>query len=200
MALCSGWIDGIARRLDDQWYVQRFPRDGQKSVCSKINRERIERLTAEERMRPAGRAEVETARADGRWHAAYDSPATAVVPDYLAAALAARDLTEVYASLDSRNRFAVLNRIQTAVRPETRTRRIEQLTDDLAQGRTPYSAPTKTSGTLGHGHKIDLRQGMAVCHLYVRWSGSRQRGDTIVRPDRSNTAAFERRTPAYPVG
>ena len=66
MALCSGWIDGIARRLDDQWYVQRFPRDGQKSVCSKINRERIERLTAEERMRPAGRAEVETARADGR--------------------------------------------------------------------------------------------------------------------------------------
>ena len=97
-------------------------------------------------MRPAGLAEVERAKADGRWAAAYDSPATAVVPDDLAAALAARELTEVYAALDSRNRFAFLNRIQTALRPETRTRRIEQLTDALAQGKTPYPAPTKKSG------------------------------------------------------
>jgi uncharacterized protein YdeI (YjbR/CyaY-like superfamily) len=69
------------------------------------------------------------------------------VPDDLAAALAARDLTEVYAALDGRNRFALLNRIQTAVRPETRARRIEQLTDALAQGKTPYPAPKKKSGT-----------------------------------------------------
>ena len=147
VALCFGWIDGIARRLDDQWYVQRFTPRRAKSVWSKINRERIERLTAEGRMRPAGQAEVERAKADGRWDAAYDSPATALVPDDLAAALAARDLTDVYAALDSRNRFAFLNRIQTAVGPETRTRRIEQLTDGLAQGKTPYPPPTKKVGT-----------------------------------------------------
>jgi uncharacterized protein YdeI (YjbR/CyaY-like superfamily) len=68
------------------------------------------------------------------------------VPDDLAAALAARDLTDVYAALDSRNRYAFLHRIQTAVRPETRTRRIEQLTDALAQGRTPYPAPRTDPG------------------------------------------------------
>jgi uncharacterized protein YdeI (YjbR/CyaY-like superfamily) len=147
VALCFGWIDGISRRIDDEWYVQRFTPRRAKSVWSKINRDRIERLTAEGRMRPTGLAEVEKAKTDGRWDAAYDSPATAVVPDDLAAALAARDLTEVYAALDGRNRFALLNRIQTAVRPETRARRIAQLTDALAQGVTPYPAPTKKSAT-----------------------------------------------------
>ena len=81
------------------------------------------------------------------WDAAYDSLATAVAPGDLAAALVARGLTDVYAALDGRNRFAFLNRIQTAVRPETRARNIEQLTDALAQGKAPYPAPTKTSGT-----------------------------------------------------
>ena len=147
VALCFGWIDGIARRLDDEWYVQRFTPRRAKSVWSKINRERIERLTAEARMRPAGLAEVERAKADGRWAAAYDSPATAVVPDDLAAALAVRNLTDVFAALDGRNRFAVLARIQTAVRPETRTRRIEQLTDALAQGTTPHPPQNKRSDT-----------------------------------------------------
>jgi len=147
VALCFGWIDGIARRLDDEWYVQRFTPRRPRSVWSKINRDRVERLTAEGRMRPAGLAEVERAKADGRWDAAYDGPATAVVPDDLAAALAARDLTDVFAALDSRNRFAFLNRVQTAVRPETRARRIEQLTGALAEGRTPYPAPTRKTGT-----------------------------------------------------
>lgn len=147
VALCFGWIDGIARRLDDEWYVQRFTPRRAKSVWSKINRDRIERLTAERRMRPAGLAEVARAKADGRWDAAYDGPATAVVPDDLAVALAARNLTDVFAALDGRNRFAVLSRIQTAVRPETRARRIEQLTDALAAGATPHPAPKKPSGT-----------------------------------------------------
>ncbi|GEM00239.1 YdeI/OmpD-associated family protein [Cellulomonas terrae] len=145
VALCFGWIDGIARRLDDDWYVQRFTPRRARSVWSKINRERIARLTAEGRMRPAGLAEVERAKADGRWDAAYDSPSTAVVPDDLAAALAARDLTETFAALDGRNRFAFLARIQTAVRPETRARRIEQLTDGLAAGTTPYPTPKSRS-------------------------------------------------------
>jgi len=146
VALCFGWIDGIARRIDDEWYVQRFTPRRAKSLWSKINRERIERLTAEGRMRPAGLAEVERAKADGRWDTAYDGPATATVPDDLAAALAARGLTDGFAAMDARNRFAILNRIQTAVRPDTRTRRIEQLTDALAQGKSPYSAPTKKPG------------------------------------------------------
>lgn len=147
VALCFGWIDGIARRVDDDWYVQRFTPRRARSVWSKINRDRIERLAAEGRMRPAGQAEVDRAKADGRWDAAYDGPATAVVPDDLAAALAARGLTEVYAALDSRNRFAFVNRVQTAVRPETRARRIEQLTEGLAQGRTPYPTPARKPGT-----------------------------------------------------
>lgn len=146
VALCYGWIDGISRRLDDQWYVQRFTPRRARSVWSKINRERIQRLTVEGRMRPAGMAEVAKAKADGRWDAAYDSAATATVPDDLAAALAARDLTDAFSALDARNRFAILNRIQTAVRPETRTRRIEQLTDALTQGRTPYPTPTEKPG------------------------------------------------------
>lgn len=147
VALCFGWIDGIARRVDDAWYVQRFTPRRPKSLWSKINRDRIERLTAEGRMRPAGLAEVEKAKADGRWDAAYDGPATATVPDDLAAALAAKGLTDMFAALDSRNRFAVVTRVQTAVRPETRARRIEQLTDALAEGRTPYPVATKRSGT-----------------------------------------------------
>ncbi|WP_456785724.1 YdeI/OmpD-associated family protein [Cellulomonas sp. P5_C5] len=146
VALCFGWIDGIARRLDDEWYVQRFTPRRARSLWSKINRDRIERLTADGRMRPAGLVEVERAKADGRWDAAYDGPATAVVPDDLAVALATRDLTEVFAALDSRNRFAFLSRIQTAVRPETRARRIEQLTDALAEGTTPYPARNTRSG------------------------------------------------------
>ncbi|MFN8074314.1 MAG: YdeI/OmpD-associated family protein [Kineosporiaceae bacterium] len=143
VALCFGWIDGIARRVDDEWYVQRFTPRRPRSVWSKINRERIERLTAEGRMRPSGLAEVEKAKADGRWDAAYDGPATAVVPEDLAAALAARGLTEVYAALDSRNRYAFLHRVQTAVRPETRAKRIATLVDSLAQGRTPHPEPDK---------------------------------------------------------
>jgi uncharacterized protein YdeI (YjbR/CyaY-like superfamily) len=145
VALCFGWIDGIARRVDDQWYVQRFTPRRARSIWSKINRERVERLTAQGRMRPAGLAEVERAMADGRWDAAYDGPATAVVPDDLAAALAARGLTDTFAALDPRNRYAFLHRVQTAVRSQTRTRRIEQLTDALAAGNTPY--PRSTEGS-----------------------------------------------------
>lgn len=142
-ALCFGWIDGISRRIDDEWYVQRFTPRRPGSVWSKINRERVARLIADGRMRAAGLAEVERAQSDGRWEAAYDGPATAAVPDDLADALAAKGLADIYAALDSRNRFAFVHRVQTAVKPETRARRIEQLTDALAEGRTPYPRPVK---------------------------------------------------------
>ena len=175
VALCFGWIDGIARRLDDEWYVQRFTPRRAKSVWSKINRVRIERLTAEGRMRPAGLAEVERAQADGRWDAAYDSPATAVVPDDLAAALAARNLTDVFAALDGRNRFAFLARIQTAVRPETRARRIEQLTEALAQGThaAPGAAEEATAVPRRAASRDDRRGGRDRGRR--AWSGRRSR-------------------------
>jgi uncharacterized protein YdeI (YjbR/CyaY-like superfamily) len=135
VALCFGWIDGIARRLDDEWYVQRFTPRRPKSMWSKINRDRIERLTAEGRMLPAGLVEVARAKADGRWDAAYDSPRTATVPDDLAAALDAQNGARAFFdALDATNRYAILHRIQDAKRPETRARRIAKYAAMCANG------------------------------------------------------------------
>ena len=129
-------------------------------------------------MRPAGLAEVERAKADGRRAAAYDGPATAVVPDDLAAALAVRHLTDIFAALDSRNRFAFLNRIHTAVRPETRTRRIEQLTDALAQGRTPYPPPRRRSATSWVSSATQQTRAASQRRLRVQVQPSDRRLDT----------------------
>jgi uncharacterized protein YdeI (YjbR/CyaY-like superfamily) len=139
VALCFGWIDGQSRRIDDDWYLQRFTPRRPKSTWSKINREKVQALTAAGRMRPAGLAEVERAKADGRWDAAYDSMTTASVPEDLERALEAAGLSEAFARLDSRNRYAVLHRIQTARKPETRARRIAQYVGMLEAGETPYA-------------------------------------------------------------
>jgi uncharacterized protein YdeI (YjbR/CyaY-like superfamily) len=138
VALCFGWIDGKAQRIDDDWFVQRFTPRRPRSTWSKVNREKAEALIAAGRMRPAGLAEVERAKADGRWDAAYDGMATMAVPDDLAEALAAAGLTETFAGLTSRNRYAILHRVQTAKKPETRARRIAKHVDMLARGETPY--------------------------------------------------------------
>ena len=138
VVLCFGWIDGQSRRIDDDWFVQRFTPRRPRSLWSKINRRKAEALIAAGRMRPAGLAEVERARADGRWDAAYDGMAAAAVPGDLAAALASAELTDTFATLDGRNRYAFLHRVQTARRPETRARRIAALVEQLAVGKTPY--------------------------------------------------------------
>jgi uncharacterized protein YdeI (YjbR/CyaY-like superfamily) len=138
VVLCFGWIDGRSRRIDDEWFVQRFTPRRPGSTWSKVNRQKAEALIAAGRMRPAGLAEVERAKADGRWEAAYDSPATASVPDDLAAALAAAGLDDAFAALDSRNRYAILHRVQTAKKPETRARRIAKFVDMLAAGEKLY--------------------------------------------------------------
>ena len=138
VALCFGWIDGQGRRLDDDWFLQRFTPRRPRSTWSKINRQKVEALAAAGRMRPAGLAEVERAKADGRWDAAYDSPATASVPDDLAIALDEAGLSDVFAGLDARNRYAILHQVQTAKRPETRARRIGKYVGLLASGETPY--------------------------------------------------------------
>ncbi len=133
-ALCFGWIDSQSRRIDDDRYRQRLTPRRARSKWSKINREKVEALVAAGRMREAGLAEVERAKEDGRWEAAYDSPANAKVPDDLAAALKEAKLEERFAALDSRNRFAILNRIQTVKRADTRARKIEQYCEMLSRG------------------------------------------------------------------
>lgn len=138
VVLCFGWIDGQSRRLDADRYLQRFTPRRSRSKWSKINRRKVEALIAAGRMREPGLAEVERAKADGRWEAAYDSPAEATVPDDLAAALDWAGLTENFAALDSRNRYAILHRIQSVKRPETRTRNIAKYVEMLGRGEKPH--------------------------------------------------------------
>ncbi len=138
-ALSYGWIDGQARRRDDATYRQRFTPRRRRSTWSKRNVAIAERLLAEGRMKPAGAAEIERARADGRWAAAYAGPAESEVPPDLAAALAREPKAEgMFRILSAQNRYAVLHRIETAKRPETRGRRIEQFVAMLARGETIY--------------------------------------------------------------
>ena len=138
-ALCFGWIDGQVRRRDAVTYLQRFTPRRPRSTWSKRNTQLAERLVAEGRMQPAGLAEIERAKADGRWEAAYDGPAAIRVPADLTAALARnREALAAFEGLDAQNRYAVLYRIETARRPETRARRIAQFVDMLARGETPH--------------------------------------------------------------
>jgi uncharacterized protein YdeI (YjbR/CyaY-like superfamily) len=136
VALCHGWIDGQKRPLDERFWLQRFTPRKARSRWSKRNRARAEQLIASGEMAPAGLREVERARADGRWEAAYDSHATATVPPDLQAALDEHPAaSEFFAGLDSANRYAILYRIQEARRPETRARRIATFVAMLAEGR-----------------------------------------------------------------
>jgi uncharacterized protein YdeI (YjbR/CyaY-like superfamily) len=135
-ALCWGWIDGQGDRLDDRHWLQRFTPRRARSRWSRINRDRATALIEAGRMTPAGLAEVERARADGRWEAAYEGQRTAAVPDDLRAALDADPRAAAFfATLDRANRYAILYRVQEAKRPETRTRRIERFVETLAEGR-----------------------------------------------------------------
>jgi uncharacterized protein YdeI (YjbR/CyaY-like superfamily) len=138
-ALCFGWIDGQARRGDDSFYVQRFTPRRARSIWSKRNRDFATALVESGRMQPAGLREVERAKADGRWDAAYDAPSTATVPADLQAALDANAAAaELFARLSSQNRYSILHRVQTAKKPETRARRIEKFVAMLARGETLY--------------------------------------------------------------
>jgi uncharacterized protein YdeI (YjbR/CyaY-like superfamily) len=139
VALCHGWIDGQVKRLDETYYLQRFtPRTG-RSKWSKVNCGKAEALIAAGKMKPAGLRQVEAAKADGRWAAAYDSPRTAAPPpDFLAALRKNRAAEKYFATLDGRNRFAILYQLQDAKKPETRARRIAKFVAMLADGRKPY--------------------------------------------------------------
>jgi uncharacterized protein YdeI (YjbR/CyaY-like superfamily) len=139
VALMWGWIDGQSKRLDDTYWIQKFTPRGPRSIWSKINREKALALIAAGKMKPPGLEEVERAKRDGRWEAAYDSPSRATVPDDLAAALAANPrAAEFFATLDSRNRYAVLFRTHQAKKAETRARRIAQFVEMLARHEKPH--------------------------------------------------------------
>jgi uncharacterized protein YdeI (YjbR/CyaY-like superfamily) len=136
IALAWGWIDGQKKRRDDRVWLQKFTRRGPRSVWSRINRDKALALIAAGHMQPAGLAAVERARADGRWKAAYQSQSRARIPPDLQAALRANARAAAFfATLDSRNRYAILYRIQAAKKPETRARRIATFVQMLAQHR-----------------------------------------------------------------
>ncbi len=133
--LCFGWIDGQRGKGDGTTYRQRYTPRRSRSKWSKINCGRAERLAEEGRMRAAGHAEVQRAKDDGRWDAAYDPPSTIGVPEDLQRALDAEPRARAeFAGLDSLNRYAILYRLHDAKRPETRARRIETFVGMLARG------------------------------------------------------------------
>ena len=136
-ALCFGWIDGHRRAFDEQWFLQRFTPRRARSRWSQINRDTAERLIAEGRMQPAGMAEVQRARDDGRWDAAYAGQRTIEVPDDLQRELDARPAAaEFFAGLSSQNRYAILYRLHDAKKPETRARRLATFVAMLESGET----------------------------------------------------------------
>ena len=141
-ALAFGWIDGQLDRLDEQFWLVRFTPRGLKSKWSQINRDTATRLLADGRMAPAGFAEVEKAKADGRWDAAYAPQSRAKVPDDLQAALDAHPAAKAFfATLKGAHRYAVLYRIHDAKTEKTRVARIQKFVSMLALGQTIH--PTK---------------------------------------------------------
>ena len=139
VALCYGWIDSQVKSLDERFYLQKFTPRRARSKWSRVNRDKIEELTKQGRMKPAGLAQVELAKADGRWEAAYASPGNVEVPDDLRAALDGNTkAAEFWAGLNKSNRFAILYQLQDAKRPETRARRLEKFMGMLERGEELY--------------------------------------------------------------
>ncbi len=137
VALCYGWIDATSKRFDETSWIQRFTPRRKRSVWSKVNVGYVERLIAEGKMKPTGLAEVERAKADGRWDAAYDSAKTATTPaDFQAALDAVPAAAAFYLTLKQSNRYAMLYRLQTVKRQETRERKIKEFVEMLARGET----------------------------------------------------------------
>ena len=139
VALCFGWIDSQSHSLDSQYYLQKFSPRRPKSKWSKVNCTKAEALIAAGRMQPAGLKQVELARADGRWEAAYDPQSTIAIPDDLQRELDHNPLARAFfAELNAVNRYAILHRIQDAKKPETRLVRIHKYVDMLERQEKIY--------------------------------------------------------------
>jgi uncharacterized protein YdeI (YjbR/CyaY-like superfamily) len=139
VALCFGWIDGQRKPLDETYFLQKYTPRRARSKWSKINVGKAEALIAGGAMRPAGLAEIERAKADGRWDAAYDPPSKIQVPPDLQAELDRRpEAAAFFATLNQTNRNAILYRLHDAKKPETRARRLEQFVAMLERGEKLY--------------------------------------------------------------
>jgi uncharacterized protein YdeI (YjbR/CyaY-like superfamily) len=145
-ALCYGWIDGTRMGESETTFLQKFTPRAKRSIWSKINREKVAALIEAGRMKPAGLAEIDRAKQDGRWDAAYDSPKNAKVPADLQAALDASPRARAeFASLDATNRFAILFRLHQAKKAETRSRRLVQFVAMLEKGERLHERAAKAS-------------------------------------------------------
>jgi uncharacterized protein YdeI (YjbR/CyaY-like superfamily) len=138
-ALCHGWIDGQIDKYNEAWFLTRFTRRKRTSKWSENNRKRAEQLVAEGRVTPAGLAEIAAAKADGRWDSAYAPASAAEEPEDLKAALDAEPAARAFFdALTGANRYAILYRVQTAKKPETRAARIEKFVGICARGETVH--------------------------------------------------------------
>ena len=139
VALSYGWIDGQKKGFDDKYWLQKFTPRGPKSIWSKINTEKAEKLITSGEMKPSGLKAIEAANQDGRWEAAYSSQKNISVPEDFQAALDKNKIAQAFfATPNSVNRYAILFRIQTAKKAETRARRIEQFIEMLELGEKLY--------------------------------------------------------------
>lgn len=139
VALCFGWIDGQKDKFDDEYFLQKFTPRRKRSKWSQVNREKVEALIAQGKMRDAGMREIEAAKSDGRWDAAYAPPSKIEVPDDLQAELDKNPEAQAFFNqLNKTNRYAILYRIHDAKRPETRQKRITQFIDMLNEKKTLY--------------------------------------------------------------
>lgn len=137
VALCYGWIDGQKQAHNAEFWLQKFTPRSAKSAWSQINREKALALIDAGKMKPAGHREIERAKSDGRWDAAYASASKSTVPEDLQAALDASPRAKAFfGTLDSRNRYAILYRVQTAKKAETRNKRIAQFVQMLERRET----------------------------------------------------------------
>jgi uncharacterized protein YdeI (YjbR/CyaY-like superfamily) len=135
VALCYGWIDGQKKGFDEKYWLQKFTPRGPKSIWSKINTEKVERLIASGDMKPAGLKAIELAKQDGRWEAAYASQKNIIVPEDFQAALDQNKKAKTFfATLKSAERYSFLFRIYNAKKPETRAKRIQQFIEMLERG------------------------------------------------------------------
>ena len=139
VALCYGWIDGQAKSLDETSWLQKYTPRRPKSMWSKRNTELTTQLIKDGIMKPAGFAEIEKAKADGRWEKAYDAPSTMTIPeDFLIALTKNKKAKTFFESLNKTNVYAIVWRLQTAKKPETRTKRMNVILEMLSKEEKLY--------------------------------------------------------------
>ena len=138
-ALCYGWIDSQGKSFDDKTWIQKYTPRGKKSIWSKVNKEKAEVLVTNGRMTPAGLQAIELAKQNGNWDKAYEPQSTASLPEDFAAMLENNAKAKVfYDSLNSRNKYAILFRLQHANKLETRLKRMQQFLEMLEKGEKIY--------------------------------------------------------------